>query len=165
MVTQEVQLFRGTVRQNVTLFDDSISDERILRAIEDLGLWKWYASLPQGLDTDLQHGDGGLSAGEGQLLAFVRAFLNAPDLVVLDEASSRLDPATEHLIEDAVERLLRNRTAVIIAHRLATVRRADEILILENGQIREHGERVQLQNDRSSRFHSLLLTGLEEVLV
>ena len=164
MVTQEVQLFRGTVRQNVTLFDEAVSDERILEAIQHLGLWKWYTSLPGGLDTELPSGAGGLSAGEGQLLAFVRVFLSAPDLVVLDEASSRLDPATERLIQDAVGRLLHNRTAVIIAHRLATVQRVDEILILEDGQIREHGARVRLQRDRCSRFHDLLLTGLGEVL-
>jgi ATP-binding cassette subfamily B protein len=165
LVTQDVQLFRGTVRQNVTLFDPSISDRHITHAIQELGLGEWLASLPRGLDTELPSGGAGLSAGECQLLAFVRAFLNAPDLVVLDEACSRLDPATEYLIDAAVERLLHNRTAVIIAHRPATVRRAHEILILEDGRIREYGERVQLQSDQGSSYHRLLRTGLEEVLV
>ena len=82
----------------------------------------------------------------------------------MDEASSRLDPATEQLIEHAVDRLLQGRTAIIIAHRLGTIHRTDEIMILEDGQIAEYGERSQLAKDTSSRFHNLLRTGLEEVL-
>ena len=86
-------------------------------------------------------------------------------LVVLDEASSRLDPATEQLIERAVDHLLENRTGIVIAHRLGTVQRADEIMILENGYIREHGDRDRLASDPQSRFYSLLQTGMmEEVL-
>ena len=100
-----------------------------------------------------------------QLLAFARVFLRDPGLVILDEASSRLDPATERLIERAVGQLLSERTGIIIAHRLATVLRADDILILENGQVREYGPREALRNDPRSRFAELLRTGLEEVLV
>ena len=165
LVTQDVQLFQASVRDNLTLFDDSIPDERIVRALVDLGLHHWYQSLPEGLDTILGPGGGGLSAGEAQLLAFTRVFLRDPGLVILDEASSRLDPATEQLIERAVDKLLRDRTGIIIAHRLATVQRADEILILDEGQIIEHGPRALLAGDRDSRFYSLLRTGLEEVLV
>jgi ATP-binding cassette subfamily B protein len=164
IVTQEVQLFHATIRDNLTLFDDSIPDERILAAIEALGLRPWYESLPQGLDTLLASGGGGLSAGQGQLLAFTRIFLRDPGLVILDEASSRLDPATEQLIERAVDRLLKDRTGIIIAHRLHTVHRADEILILEGGAALEHGERRQLVADTGSRFSELLRTGLEEAL-
>jgi ABC-type multidrug transport system fused ATPase/permease subunit len=98
-------------------------------------------------------------------LAFTRIFLADPGLVVLDEASSRLDPATEPLIERAVERLVADRTAIIIAHRLGTVQRADEIMILDQGRIEEYGPRQALADDPSSRFHNLLQTGLEEVLV
>ncbi len=164
LVTQEVQLFHATVRQNLTLFDPSIPDSQIHGAIEALGLGPWYASLPEGLETRLASGSGGLSAGEGQLLAFTRIFLRDPGLVILDEASSRLDPATEQLIERAVDRLLRNRTGIIIAHRLHTVHRADEILILEDGRALEHGERARLAADPESRFSQLLRTGLERVL-
>jgi ABC-type multidrug transport system fused ATPase/permease subunit len=85
--------------------------------------------------------------------------------VILDEASSRLDPATERLIERAVDRLMQGRTGIIIAHRLPTVQRADEILILDEGQVIEHGPRALLARDRRSRFYALLRTGLEEVLV
>ena len=144
IVTQEVQLFRATVRDNLTFFDRTVPDEAILSVIHELGLTRWYESLEKGLDTVLAAGGGGLSAGEAQLLAFTRIFLKNPGLVILDEASSRLDPATEQLIERAVDRLLQNRTAIIIAHRLNTVQRADEILILEGGRVLEHGERAAL---------------------
>ena len=99
------------------------------------------------------------------LLAFTRVFLKDPGLVILDEASSRLDPATEQLIEHAVDRLLVGRTGLIIAHRLDTVHRADHILILEGGQISEYGAYQALRQDPASRFSRLLQTGLEEVLV
>jgi len=164
MVTQNIQLFHATVRENLTFFDKSIPDDRILEAIRDLGLWDWYISLPDGLDTELESGGGGLSAGEAQLLAFTRIFLRDPGLVILDEATSRLDPATEFLIEQAVDKLVLNRTAIIVAHRLGTVQRADDILILEDGLICEFGERDRLAQDPLSRFHHLLETGLEEVL-
>ena len=98
------------------------------------------------------------------MLAFARVFLKDPGLVVLDEASSRLDPATENLLEQAVDRLFAGRTAIIIAHRLRTVQRADDILILEDGQVVEYGERIALAADPRSRFSQLLQTGLEEAL-
>jgi ATP-binding cassette, subfamily B, bacterial len=164
LVTQDVQLFRATVRDNLTFFDHSIPDEVILQNIRELGLWDWYQLLPEGLDTRLDEGSGSLSAGEGQLLAFTRVFLRNPGLVILDEASSRLDPVTEQRIEHAVDRLLENRTGIIIAHHLTTVHRAHEIMILEDGRIREHGSYEELVNDQDSRFYGLLQTGLEEVL-
>jgi ATP-binding cassette, subfamily B, bacterial len=171
MVTQDVQLFAATVRDNLTLFRnygpeaDQVSDARILEAVDLLGLGNWYRSLPQGLDTLLAPGGVGLSAGEAQLLAFTRIFLRDPRLVILDEASSRLDPATEQLLERALDHLLHGRTAIIIAHRLATVQRADEILILESGRVVEFGERISLAHNPNSRFSALLRTGLEVVLV
>ena len=163
MVTQNVQLFHGTVRDNLTLFDPDISDERLREVITELGLASWYAALPAGLDTMLAH-DGGLSAGEAQLLAFARVFLRPAGLVILDEASSRLDRDTERLIERALDKLAADRTVIVIAHRLATVQRVDEIMILENGHILEHGDRRRLASDPRARFHGLLRTGLEEVL-
>jgi ATP-binding cassette, subfamily B, bacterial len=163
-VTQEVQLFHATVRDNLTFFDQTIGDDRILHVIEELGLLSWYKTLPNGLDTELATGGKGLSAGEAQLLAFTRVFLQDPGLVILDEASSRLDPVTEHLITRAVDRLFKGRTAIVIAHQLKTLRRADEIMILEGGKVIEHGSRELLADDRFSRFYQLLRTGSEEVL-
>jgi ATP-binding cassette subfamily B protein len=164
LVTQDVQLFRASVRDNLTFFDRSIPDEHILATLEQLELGDWYRSLSDGLDTELDTGSHSLSAGEAQLLAFTRVFLRNPGLVILDEASSRLDPATEQRLERAIDKLLQNRTAIIIAHRLGTVFRADEIMILDDGKISEYGNRQQLAADPSSRFSHLLQTGLEEVL-
>jgi ATP-binding cassette subfamily B protein len=131
--------------------------------IQDLGLSAWFQALPSGLDTVLESG-GNLSGGEAQLLALTRIFLSDPGLVILDEASSRLDPLTESLIEKAIDRLLQNRTAIIIAHRLGTVHKADQIMILEDGGIQEYGERAKLAGDPQSRFSQLLRSGMTEVL-
>lgn len=158
LVTQDVQLFQTTVRNNLTFFNPHIVDRQILETLDELGLMRWLEGLTQGLDTQLGADSGGLSAGQAQLLAFARVFLKDPGLVILDEASSRLDPLTERLIEQAVERLLHNRTGIIIAHRLETVERADQILILENGQPVEYGDRSSLAQDLNSRFSSLLQT-------
>jgi ATP-binding cassette subfamily B protein len=165
MVTQNIEIFQGTVRDNLTFYDTSIPDERMIRVLNELGLDSWLSSLPQGLDSTLESGGGGLSAGEAQLLAFARVFLTDPGLVILDEASSRLDPATEQLLEAAVTKLLRERTCIIIAHRLATVQRADRILILDNGRISEFGDREALAADPDSRFSRMLAAGMEEMLV
>lgn len=163
MVTQEVQLFRATVRDNVTFFDEQIEDHRIMQALDDLGLGEWCRSLPDGLDTMLGAGGSGVSAGEAQLLAFTRVFLKDPGLVILDEAASRLDPATERLIERAVDKLLAGRTGIIIAHRLATIQRADTIMIMEDGRIGEYGPRGRLAGDPHSRFAGLLRAGRQAV--
>jgi ABC-type multidrug transport system fused ATPase/permease subunit len=163
LVMQEVQLFHATVRDNMTFFDDSVEEARILEVLEDLGLQSWYNTLPQGLDSWLEGASGGLSAGEAQLLAFARVFLRNPGLVILDEPSSRLDPATESLIERAVDKLLQARSGIIIAHRLATVQRADYILIMEEGSIAEYGPRLALAADPTSRFYQMLQAGLENL--
>ena len=165
VVTQDIQLFHASVRDNVTFFDREVPDERVAAVLEELGLGPWLRALPEGLATRLPPGGGGLSAGEAQLLAFARVFLKDPGLVILDEASSRLDPATERLLERAVDRLLAGRTAIVIAHRLATVGRADRVLILEGGCVAELGDRVALAADATSRFSRLLRAGMEEVLV
>ncbi len=164
MVTQDVRLFHGTVRDNLTFFDESIPDERLVEVIDELHMRPWLDSLPDGLDTRPLSEGGGLSAGEAQLLAFARVFLKGSGVLILDEASSRLDRSTEQMIERAVDRLVRDRTVIVIAHHLATIRRCDEIAILENGRLVEHGERERLAADDSTRFHRLLQTGLEEVL-
>ncbi|MEW6734909.1 MAG: ABC transporter ATP-binding protein [Acidobacteriota bacterium] len=163
IVTQNVQLFQASLRDNVAIFDRTISDEQILSALAELGLWQWYRSLPDGLDTILS--SQALSAGQAQLVAFARVLLRKPGLVVLDEASSRLDPSTENMIERAVDTLLQDCTAIIIAHRLGTVARADDILILDNGSIREYGIRSELAGNQDSYFSHMLRAGIEEILV
>ncbi|RKN64305.1 ABC transporter ATP-binding protein [Paenibacillus ginsengarvi] len=165
MVTQNIEIFQGTVRDNLTFYDPDVPDERIAAVLAELGLGDWYRSLPAGLDTVLESGGGGLSAGEAQLLAFARVFLTDPGLVIMDEASSRLDPATEQRLEAAVTKLLHGRTCIIIAHRLATVQRADCILILDQGCIAEFGNREELAANPDSRFSRMLEVGMEEELV
>jgi ABC-type multidrug transport system fused ATPase/permease subunit len=158
LVTQDVQLFQASVRDNLTFFDAQIPDARIVDVLEELELAPWLRSLPNGLNTQLGADSSGLSAGQAQLLAFVRVFLKNPSLVILDEASSRLDPQTEALIEGAIDKLLSNRTGIIIAHRLQTVQRADQILILDQGKVVEYGDRQSLVNQSDSRFAQLLNT-------
>ena len=156
LVTQEVHVLRASVRDNLTLFDETIGDERILEAVDRLGLGSWFAALPDGLDTIVREGGAGLSAGESQLLSFGRAFLADPAVVILDEASSRLDPRTEELLEAAVDTLLEGRTGIVIAHRLSTLDRCDAIAVLDHGRVVEHGQRDALAADASTRFGALL---------
>jgi ABC-type multidrug transport system fused ATPase/permease subunit len=163
LVTQEVHLFNASVRDNLTLFDGGVPDGRLADVLETLGLADWLRELPQGLDTPVGFGGIGLSAGQSQVLACARIFLRDPDLVILDEASSRLDPATERLVHAALGRLLDGRTGIIVAHRLATIAYADDILLLEDGQVREYGPRLDLAADPTSRFAGLLRVAAEEV--
>ena len=154
---------RASVRDNLTLFDTSVDDDRIHDALRALGLDGWFGALDDGLDTVVREGGAGLSAGESQLLSFGRAFLADPSIVILDEASSRLDPATEAVLESAVDRLLTGRTGIVIAHRLATLHRCDLIAVLEHGRVVEVGRREHLADDPASRFGRLLRSGLDVV--
>jgi ABC-type multidrug transport system fused ATPase/permease subunit len=156
VVTQDVQLFSASIRDNLTLFRDGVDDAELLDVLDQLGLGPWLAAIPDGLDGELGPGGVGLSAGEAQLLAFARAFLSDPGLVVLDEASSRLDPGTEAVIERAIDRLLRGRTAVLIAHRLSSLERVDAIAVVDGGRVVEQGRRTELAADPDSRFAHLL---------
>lgn len=164
LVSQDVQLFSASVRDNLTFFDRTVDDATLIGVVDRIGLGSWLRAQspvdPLGADLTA----GGLSAGEAQLLAFARVFIRDPGLLVLDEASSRLDPVTERYVEEAIDALLTDRTAIVIAHRLATVYRCDEILILEDGRVVEHGARTALAADPGSRFAALLRTGLEPVL-
>lgn len=162
LVTQEVQLFEATLRDNLTFFDAGVRDEQLLAVLEQLGLSTWLARLPAGLDTLIATSS--LSAGEAQLVAFARLFLKDPGLVILDEASSRLDPATEALLDRALQRLLAGRTALIIAHRLVTVERVDDILILDEGRVQEFGVRAVLAANPNSSYAKLKRTGLDQVI-
>ncbi|MGI8624267.1 MAG: ABC transporter ATP-binding protein [Solirubrobacteraceae bacterium] len=163
LVTQEVHLFNASLRDNLTLFDGGVPDDRIGEVLDALGLADWLRELPLGLDTQLGPGGAGFSAGQAQVLTLARVFLRDPDVVILDEASSRLDPATERLVHAALGRLLDGRSGVIVAHRLATVAFADDILVLEEGRVREHVPRLALAADPDSRFAGLLRVAMDEV--
>jgi ABC-type multidrug transport system fused ATPase/permease subunit len=156
VVTQDVQLFRASIRDNLTLFG-SRSDSEVLEVLDRAGLGDWVRDM--GLDNEVGSAGQGLSAGEQQLLAFARVFLQNPGIVILDEPSSRLDPATESLLATATERLFAGRTVVIVAHRLETVRTADEIMVVESGRVIEHGRRQDLAEDPASNYARLIAAG------
>lgn len=164
MVTQDVQLFDGTLRENLTLFNQEISDDEILHKTKQLGLSRWIEAQPKGLDTHLNTGGTSLSAGEAQLFALTRVFLTKPSLVILDEPSSRLDAATEAMLQSAVDQMMKECTGIMIAHRLATLNQVDKILVLGDGRILEFGERDELERNPASHYARLLVTGREEEL-
>jgi ABC-type multidrug transport system fused ATPase/permease subunit len=158
LVPQEVELFAGSVRDNVTLFDDGPSDGDVIDVLHRVGL----DALAEGdVHRRLAAGGTGLSAGEAQLLALARVLLRDPDLLVLDEATARVDPETEVRLEAAIAELLRGRTALVIAHRLSTLQRVDEIVVFDHGRMVEHGDRSDLVGDDDSRFNRLLTLSLE----
>lgn len=159
LIPQEVELFSGTVRDNVTLFDDRPSDGEVRAALVAVGLDDLAGDLSRALGA----AGAGLSAGEAQLLALARVWLRDPDLVVLDEATARVDPETEHRIEQAVERLISTRTAIVIAHRLSTLQAVDDIVVLGDGRVVESGVRAELVGKDDSHFSRLLALSLEEM--
>lgn len=164
MVTQDVQLFDGTLRDNLTLFNGDVSDQMIKETTDRLGLSQWINSQPEGLDTYLAAGGASLSAGEAQLFALTRVFLTEPSLVILDEPSSRLDAATEGMLQSAIDQLMKKSTGVIIAHRLATLEKVDRIMVLGDGKVLEFGAREELASNPASHYARLLITGREEEL-
>jgi ABC-type multidrug transport system fused ATPase/permease subunit len=159
MIPQEVELFSGTVRDNVTLFDPTPTDEAVSHALQQAGLG---ALVDGGIHRELGAGGAGLSAGEAQLLALARVWLREPDVVVLDEATARVDPETEARLDAAVAALMEGRTTIVIAHRLSTLRHVDEILVLDHGRVAEYGDRITLTHDTDSRYRQLLDLALEE---
>jgi ABC-type multidrug transport system fused ATPase/permease subunit len=162
LIPQEVELFAGSIRDNVTLFDATPSDDAVVAALRAVGL---TGLAEGGIHRELGPGGAGLSAGEAQLLALARVWLRQPDLVVLDEATARIDPATEARLEAAVDQLTKGRTTLIIAHRLSTLRRVDDIVVFDEGKVSEHDERAALAHRNSSDFRHLLDLALEPEFV
>ncbi|TLG18180.1 ABC transporter ATP-binding protein [Nocardia cyriacigeorgica] len=156
MVTQEAYLFSGSVADNIRLGRPDATDAEVHDAARAVGLYDFVRALPEGFDTDVRKRGGRLSAGQRQLVAFARVFLADPAVIVLDEATSSLDIPSERLVQDALETVLRDRTAVIIAHRLSTVAIADRVLVLEAGRIVEDGTPQELiaGNGRFAGLHA-----------
>ncbi|MEV4497335.1 ABC transporter ATP-binding protein [Micromonospora arborensis] len=152
LVPQRTEILAGTLAENVALFDPTLLDAAE-RALDELGLAGWIAELPDGLATRLGEGGHVLSAGQEQLVAFARILVRDPHVVILDEATARLDPVTETRVQRATERLLRDRIGIVIAHRLSSVRRCDEVVVLADGAVVEAGPL-----DASARFAELLAT-------
>jgi len=160
-VPQEVVMFPGTVLDNLRLFDDGISREQVVAAAGRARIHEAILRFPQGYDTVLTEGGANFSLGERQLLAFARALVRDPEILILDEATSSVDPHTEHLIQEGLEELLKGRTAIIVAHRLATIRMADRVLVVHKGHIAEQGTHEELlaRDGIYSRLYRLQYVG------
>jgi len=144
VVLQDPFLFSGTIADNIRFAKPDASDDEVFAAASAIGVDRVAARFERGLDHVDREGGSGLSAGERQLISIARALLADPRILILDEATSNIDRPSEILIERAFDRLLTGRTSIIIAHRLATVRRADEILVVEHGRIVERGTELEL---------------------
>ncbi|NEO92071.1 MAG: ABC transporter ATP-binding protein [Moorea sp. SIO3G5] len=157
VVSQETILFEGTVRENIVYGSQQLDEEQLLKAIQDANALEFIQELPSGLDTLIGENGAKLSGGQRQRLAIARALIRNPRVLVLDEATSSLDTASEALIQEALEHLMENRTTFVVAHRLSTIRKADRIVVMERGHIVEVGNHAQLlaKDGTYTQLHSL----------
>ncbi|HNU43042.1 MAG TPA: ATP-binding cassette domain-containing protein, partial [Cyclobacteriaceae bacterium] len=144
VVLQDVFLFSDTIRNNITLGNAEVSDEMILHAADLVGARRFIDRLPGGLDYNVMERGSTLSVGQRQLLSFIRAMVYDPKILVLDEATSSVDSETEEMIQEAISKMMTGRTSIVIAHRLSTIQRADKILVMEKGEIKESGTHEHL---------------------
>jgi ATP-binding cassette subfamily B protein len=158
MVLQDVFLFTGSVLDNISLRDPEITREQVIDAAKLIGAHEFIEKLPGGYDYNVQERGATLSMGQRQLISFVRALVFDPDILILDEATSSVDPETEGVIQHAIEKLMDARTSIVIAHRLSTIRNANNIMVLEKGEIKElgpHDELVELENGRYRELYEM----------
>ena len=144
VVLQDVFLFSDSVMNNITLNDPNISEEDVIAASKDFGIYDFIMKLPGGFEYDVKERGAMLSVGQRQLISFVRAYVHKPDILILDEATSSIDTESEQIIQKALEKLTQGRTSIVIAHRLATIQKADKILVLKKGQVVESGSHEEL---------------------
>jgi ATP-binding cassette subfamily B protein len=144
VVLQDVFLFSGSVYDNVTLRNEIIKKEQVIQAAKIIGVHNFIMQLPDGYDYNVMERGATLSLGQRQLLSFIRALLYNPSILILDEATSSIDTESEMLIQQAIDKLISGRTSIIIAHRLSTIRKANKILVLDKGEIKESGSHEEL---------------------
>ena len=166
VVLQDFHIFSGSILENISLGDPNISYDRAVRASMTVNAHDFISALPLGYDTVLQERGGNLSQGERQLLAFARVLASDPEILVLDEATASIDTETELLIQDGLKKLIEGRTAILIAHRLQTIQQVDKILVLQNGEVIEHGTQAELLKLRGLyyRLHGLQFQNLKVVI-
>ena len=156
VILQDVFLFADTIQNNVTLFDENISKDEVINSAKELGIHEFIMSLPENYNFNVQERGNTLSAGQKQLIAFMRVLIKNPDILILDEATSSIDSYSEDLIKNATKKITKNKTSIIIAHRLATIKAASTIIYMEDGVILEtgnHYELIELENGRYRKMH------------
>jgi subfamily B ATP-binding cassette protein MsbA len=156
VILQDVFLFADTIHNNVTLFDENISKDEVINAAKELGIHEFIMSLPENYKFNVQERGNTLSAGQKQLIAFMRVLIKNPDILILDEATSSIDSYSEDLIKNATKKITKNKTSIIIAHRLSTIEAASTIIYMEDGVIPEagnHYELIELENGRYRKMH------------
>jgi ATP-binding cassette, subfamily B, multidrug efflux pump len=156
IVLQDVFLFEGTIYENITLKDPNISHQKVIEASKLIGADEFLSTLPDGYDFVIAERGNNLSVGQRQLISFVRALVFEPDILILDEATSSIDPETELIIQNAIEKLISKRTSIIIAHRLSTIRHADKVLVMDSGRAVEFGTQEELLTIENGRFKDLV---------
>ena len=144
MVLQDVFLFKGSIAENLRMGDQKITDELIVNAAKEVGVHEFICRLPGQYNYEVMERGATLSMGQRQLLSFVRVLLQNPKIIILDEATSSIDSESEELIQNAIEKLMKNRTSIVIAHRLSTIQKANKIILLEKGEIKEVGTHQKL---------------------
>ena len=167
VVLQDVFLFADTIQNNISMWDSSISEEEVMEAAKHIGIDKFISKLPGKLQYDVKERGAMLSGGQRQLIAFLRAYVSNPSILVLDEATSSVDGETEELIQVATDRLTQGKTAIIIAHRLATVQKADRIVVMDNGKIVEmgsHEKLLQIEGGFYQNLHNVQLLQKQETI-
>ncbi|WP_424494891.1 ABC transporter ATP-binding protein [Salinimicrobium sp. GXAS 041] len=155
IVLQDVFLFADTIKNNITLNHPEISREEVVQAAKDIGVHKFIDTLPGGYDYNVKERGVMLSSGQRQLIAFLRAYVSNPSILVLDEATSSVDSHSEHLIQDATDKITKGRTSIVIAHRLATIKKADRILVMDAGEIVETGTHHELLQKENGYYKNL----------
>ena len=163
VVLQDVFLFSDTIFNNITLYDTSVSRKEVEDAVRQVEADRFISHLPGGLDFNVQERGSILSLGQRQLISFIRAYVHQPKILVLDEATSSIDAESEELITKATRTLTSNRTSIVIAHRLSTVQNADEILVLDHGEVMERGTHRELmkQNGLYRNLYEIQFKGME----
>jgi subfamily B ATP-binding cassette protein MsbA len=144
LVTQDSILFNDTIKNNILLGKEDATDEAVIAALKIANAWEFVKDLPEGMDTNIGDSGNKLSGGQKQRLSIARAVIKNPPIMVLDEATSALDTESERLVQDALENMMKNRTSIVIAHRLSTIQNADEIIVMQKGEIVEQGKHQEL---------------------
>ena len=155
VVLQDVFLFADTILNNITLNDSSITEEEVIQAAKDIGIHNFIMSLPNGYHYNVKERGVMLSSGQRQLISFLRAYVTNPSILVLDEATSSVDSYSEQLIQNATDKITKGRTSIIIAHRLATVKKADKIVVMDSGMIVEEGTHNELLQKQNGYYKNL----------